>query len=111
MQLTAVQTLIMILAVTLGVQITRWLPFLLFPEHKTPPAVVGYLGNVLPAAMMGFLVVYVLKDVPILAAPHGLPEALAIAAIVLLHRWKNSVMLSVAGGTAIYMLLVQGVFA
>ncbi|MEG1657430.1 MAG: branched-chain amino acid transporter permease [Oscillibacter sp.] len=110
MHLTAIQTLIMIFAVALGVQVTRWLPFLLFPENKKPPAVVTYLGGVLPTAMMGLLVVYALKDVPISAAPHGLPELLAIAAVVALHHWKNSVMLSIAGGTALYMLLVQVVF-
>lgn len=111
MYLTPLQTLCMILAVALGVQITRWLPFLLFPENKKPPAVITYLGQVLPTAMMGLLVVYALKDVPLSAAPHGLPEGIAIAAVAVLHRWKGSVMLSIAGGTALYMLLVQVVFA
>lgn len=111
MYLTALQTVGILAAVTLGVQITRWLPFLLFPEKKQPPAVVAYLGGVLPAAMMGLLVVYGLKSTPILASPHGLPELFAIAAVVALHRWKSNVMLSIAGGTALYMLLVQLVFA
>ena len=43
---------------------------------------VTYLGKVLPPATMG-----------------------------LLHRWKNNVLLSIAGGTAVYMLLVQVIFA
>ena len=111
MPLTTVQILAIILAVSLGTQMTRWLPFLLFPESKQPPKVVLYLGKVLPPAMMGLLVVYCLKGVTWTASPYGAPELLAIAAVALLHRWKGNVLLSIAGGTALYMLLVQLVFA
>lgn len=111
MHLTPMQTLAIIFAVAAGTQITRWLPFWLFPEKKEPPQVVTDLGRLLPPAMMGLLVVYCLKDVAWLSAPHGAPELLAIAAVVLLHRWKGNVLLSIAGGTALYMLLVQAVFA
>ena len=110
MYLTPFQTFVMILAVAAGTQITRWLPFWLFPENKEPPPVVTYLGRVLPAAMMGLLVVYCLKGVSWTNPPHGVPELLAILAVVLLHRWKSNVLLSIAGGTALYMLLVQAVF-
>lgn len=111
MYLTPLQALTVILCVAAGTQLTRWLPFLLFPETKQPPAVITYLGRVLPPAMMGLLVVYCLKGVSLAAPPHGVPEAAAIAVIVLLHRWRSNVLLSIAGGTAVYMLLVQTVFA
>ena len=111
MPLTTVQILAIILAVSLGTQITRWLPFLLFPESKQPPKVVLYLGKVLPPAMMGLLVVYCLRSVDLLSGSHGLPEAIAVAVIAALHLWKRNVLLSIAGGTAVYMLLVQVVFA
>lgn len=111
MYLTPFETLGIILAVAAGTQLTRWLPFLLFPENKEPPQVVTDLGRLLPAAMMGLLVVYCLKDVAWLAPPHGAPEVLAVLAVVLLHRWRGNVLLSIAGGTALYMLLVQAVFA
>ena len=111
MYLTPWQTLVMILAVAAGTQLTRWLPFWLFPEKKEPPQVVTDLGRLLPPAMMGLLVVYCLKGVAWTASPYGAPELLAIAAVVLLHRWKGNVLLSIAGGTALYMLLVQLVFA
>lgn len=110
MYLTPVQAILIVLAVSVGTQITRWLPFWLFPESKEPPAVVTYLGKVLPAAMMGLLLVYCLKEVSWLSGSHGAPELLSIAAVVLLHRWKGNVLLSIAGGTALYMLLVQAVF-
>lgn len=110
MYLTPVQAIGIILAVSAGTQITRWLPFWLFPENKEPPAVVTYLGKVLPPAMMGLLVVYCLKGVSWTSAPHGIPELLAVAAVTALHWWKGNVLLSIAGGTALYMLLVQVVF-
>lgn len=111
MRLTTVQTLVILLAVAAGTQITRWLPFVLFPEYREPPKVVAYLGRVLPPAMMGLLVVYCLRGVDLLSGSHGLPEAIAVAVIAALHLWKRNVLLSIAGGTAVYMLLVQVVFA
>ena len=110
MRLTPLQTMGIILAVAAGTQITRWLPFWLFPENRTPPAWVTDLGKVLPAATMGLLVVYCLKGVDWTASPHGMPELLAILAVAVLHRWKGNVLLSIAGGTALYMALVQSVF-
>ena len=111
MYLTPVQTILMILAVAAGTQLTRWLPFWLFPENKEPPAIVTYLGRVLPAATMGLLVVYCLKGVSWISAPHGIPELISVAVVAALHRWKGNVLLSIAGGTVLYMVLVQMIFA
>ena len=111
MHLTGVQAIVTILAIAVGTQLTRWLPFWLFPEKKEPPAVVLYLGHVLPPAMMGLLVVYCFKNVSWLSGSHGAPELLASAAVVGLHLWKKNVLLSIAGGTVLYMVRVQAVFA
>ena len=93
----------------LGTMVTRFLPFLIFPEGKEPPEFIQYLGKVLPYAVIGLLVIYCLKDVPG-SGTYGIPEFLAIAFIVFLHRWKKSILLSIGGGTVFYMLLVQFVF-
>ncbi len=90
--------------------ITRFLPFLVFSPKRKTPAFVQYLGNALPPALFGMLVVYCLKSVNVLGGSHGLPELIALAVVVLLHLWKRQMLLSVAGGTACYMLLVQLVF-
>ena len=81
----------------LGTMMTRFLPFLIFPEGKEPPEFIQYLGKVLPYAVIGLLVIYCLKDVPG-SGTYGIPEFLAIAFIVLLHRWKKSILLSIGGG-------------
>ena len=87
----------------------RFLPFLLF-RKKTPPYI-AYLGEVLPAAIIGMLVIYCLKDTVITRAPFGAPELIAGLAVVGLQVWKRSPLLSILGGTVLYMVLVQAVFA
>lgn len=107
MELSAAETLITIGAIALGTMLTRFLPFLLFPEHRKPPETIRYLGTVLPPAMMGLLVIYCLRSVSFLSLPYGFPELLSIAVIVILHTWKRSVLLSIGAGTALYMLLLH----
>ncbi len=85
----------------------RFLPFLIFRENRPTPVFLTRLGEVLPCAIMGMLVVYCLKDVPLTAPPFGIPEALGCAAVALLHIWKRNTLVSIAGGTAVYMMLVQ----
>ena len=104
------EQLITIAVVVLGTMTTRFLPFLLFPAHKQTPPLVAFLGKVLPSAVMGLLVVYSLKDTSILESTHGLPEALAVAVTVLLQLVLKNLLLTIAGGTICYMLLVQYVF-
>lgn len=94
----------------LGSLITRALPFILFPDNKDLPPYIKYLSNILPFTVMGLLVVYCLKDVPILSYPHGVPELISIIIIALLHLWKKNSLISIAGGTIVYMFLVQVVF-
>ena len=86
----------------------RFLPFVMFSKG-TPKAIV-YLGNLLPNAIMAMLVVYCLKNVSFTASSHGIPEALAVFLVAVLHKWKHNMLLSILGGTAAYMLLVQAVF-
>lgn len=110
MILTSTETVITILAVAAGTVVTRFLPFAVFPENKKIPKYVEYLGRVLPSAVIALLVVYCLKSVSITTYPFGVPELIAITAVVLLHLWKHNSLLSIGGGTVIYMLLVQFVF-
>lgn len=88
----------------------RFLPFLIFGEHRQTPPLIAYLGKVLPYAIMGMLVVYCLKDVSFLSAPFGIPEIIGCAVVAGLHVWKRNTLLSIGGGTVCYMLLVQFVF-
>lgn len=100
-------TIAVISLVTIGL---RFLPFLIFGENRKTPPIIAHLGQVLPYAIMGMLVVYCLKDVRLTAAPFGIPQAIGCAVVALLHIWKRNTLLSIGGGTLCYMLLVQFVF-
>ena len=85
--MTLTQQIITIAAVVLATMVTRFLPFL-----------------------FGLPIAYCLKNASIFSGSHGIPEAIAIAVVVLLHPWKRQMLLSIAGGTICYILLVQLVF-
>ncbi len=98
-------------AVMTGVTfLTRALPFFLFDRGGQPPKLILYLGRVLPPAVMAMLVVYCLRNITFSQAGNWLPQLIAVASVVLLHKWKHSTLLSILGGTLLYMFLVQTVF-
>lgn len=96
--------------IALGAQISRFLPFLAFSGKKELPEFVKYLGRVLPPALMGLIVVYCFKNTEILTGNHGIPELIASLVVILTFKWKENLLISVGGGTAVYMLLLQFVF-
>ena len=108
--MTLAQKIIIIGMAVLGTAMPRFLPFLVFPGDKPVPKYIQYLGRVLPSAVFGLLVIYCLRDVNILSGSHGIPELISIAAVAGLHLWKRQMLLSIAGGTICYMMLVQMVF-
>lgn len=109
MPISPAQSWAIILVVAATTAAIRFLPFWVF--HSSTPRVVLYLGKVLPGAVMAMLVVYCLKDLDLLAPDHGLPQILGVAMVALLHKWKHNTLLSIAGGTVFYMLLIQTLFA
>jgi branched-subunit amino acid transport protein AzlD len=111
MIMTLTQRIITIGMVILGTVTTRFLPFLVFPANKPTPKYIQYLGKMLPSAALGLLVIYCFKDVSFLSGTHGIPELISVAVVVALHLWKRQMLLSIAGGTIAYMLLVQFLFA
>ncbi len=69
-----------------------------------------YLGRFLPSTVFGMLVVYCLRNVHVLSGTHGLPEFISILVTGVLHIWKRQMLLSIAGGTICYMLLLHFIF-
>ena len=102
---------LMIAVIALVTVALRFLPFLIFGEERKTPPLISYLGQVLPYAIMGMLVVYCLKGISFSRAPFGLAEGIASAVVILLHVWKRSTLLSIVSGTLCYMFLLQVVFA
>ena len=87
----------------------RLLPFLIFRKGEVP-SIIRYLGRILPMAVMAALVVYCLKSVSFTSLEGWIPSLAGVAVTAGLHLWKGNTLLSVVGGTACYMLLLQLVF-
>ena len=110
--MSKIQFILTIAVCAAATMLTRFLPFLVFGSRGGKvPEVVEYLGHVLPAAIFGMLILYCLKSVTPFADSHGIPEAIAIAVTIALHRWKHQTLVSITGGTVCYVLLVQLMFA
>ncbi len=104
------QAMLLILTMTAITMATRFLPFLLLGDKRQTPPFISYLGKVLPFAIMGMLVVYCLKGVAVTQLSSVAPAALGVAITAGLHLWKHNTLLSILGGTVVYMVLVQMVF-
>jgi branched-subunit amino acid transport protein AzlD len=109
MILTPLESLFTIGVIALTTLLTRALTFVVFPADKKTPPMIEYLGKVLPFAIIGMLVVYALRHVNVMQYPYGIPEVIAGIFVVIIHKWKHNLMLSIGGGTVLYMVLVQWV--
>lgn len=99
---------ILVLVMAVVTFLLRALPFLVF--HGETPPMIAYLGEVLPPAIIGMLVIYCLKDVQWTGFPFGLPELIAAACVVGLQIWRRNALVSILAGTILYMVLIQLVF-
>ena len=102
---------LIVLLVAVCTYLLRALPFLLFRGNGQLPKPVSYLGKVLPGAIMATLVIYCLRSLNFTAAANFVPQLICAVLVVVLHLWRRSTLLSIFGGTAVYMVLVQTVFA
>lgn len=89
---------------------TRLFPFALFGGKKEVPKFIKYLGDVLPVAILGVLIVYCLRDFEKGSINYILPQIIAVALTAGIHLWKKNTLLSIAVGTIGYMLLIHFVF-
>lgn len=110
MTMTLTEQIITIGLCVAGTTLTRFLPFVVFSEKRKTPDFIQYIGRYLPSAIFGMLVVYCLKNVNPLEGTHGLPELISILITAGLHLWKRKMLLSIGGGTVVYMLLIRFVF-
>ena len=108
--LTTTQAIAAIAVMSIVTFLTRALPFLLFDRGSAPPKIILYLGRVLPPAVIAMLIIYCLKDISFAQVGSWLPQLISVAVVVVLHLWKHNNLLSIFGGTILYMVLVQAVF-
>ncbi len=108
--MTVLQIAALVAVMAVVTFLTRALPFLLFGRGGEHPKVVLYLGRFLPPAVIAMLIVYCYRSTSFGAPSGWAPGLIAGLAVVELHVWKKNNMLSIVGGTILYMVLVQAVF-
>lgn len=105
--MTTAEAAITIAVMAVAIAITRFLPFLVFSSRRGTPPFVVYLGKVLPYSVMGLLIVFCFRDVKPLAWPYALPELIAALTTAALFLWRKNFILAIAGGTCLYIFLIQ----
>ena len=101
------KSILIIIVMAIVTYLTRALPFILWGNNRKMSSMIHYLGQTLPYAMMGLLIVYSFKDLDVTVSPYGIPEFLAVVVCVLLHLWKRNNLLSISGSTILYMILIR----
>lgn len=109
--MTTIEIAVTIAIVALVTLVTRALPFFVFGADRPLPPYIRYLNTVLPTAVIAMLVVYCLKGTSLTSAPYGMPELISLAFLTIVHRRYKKMLVSIGGSTALYMILVQKVFA
>ncbi len=104
------QAMVLIAVIAVVTMLLRFFPFLFFGGKRRIPDYVAFLGDKLPYAVIGMLIVYCLRGVSFDALSNWLPSLLSIIVVAALHVWKRNTLLSIVGGTLLYMFLVQAVF-
>lgn len=106
MKMTNTQMIITVAVVVLATVLTRFLPYILFPQNRPIPKYISYLGKVLAPAVFGFLVVYCFRNVKLTTSPYGIPELIGLIVVICSFLWKRSMFLSMILGTAVYMAIL-----
>lgn len=103
--------IISVIVIALVTFSTRFLPFFIFGRGRKPSSIILYLGKYLPPAIITILLIYCFKDVSFISGNFGLPEIISALIVVFLQLKFKNTMISIFTATAIYMILVQFVFA
>ena len=107
---TKIHSEYVLLAILLAAVITfalRALPFLIFYGERKMPEFLVKMGAVLPAAIMAVLIVYCLKDIAVDWRANAPSKILAVLTVGISYKWKHNTLISIAAGTAVYMILIR----
>lgn len=103
--LTLKEVFIAIPVMALIIFCTRAFSFVLFSKGHAPD-LFRYIGKYLPSLVITLLILYTLKDIDFSQRSSFIPALAAIAFTVAAHIYKGNAMISIFGGTIIYMLLL-----
>ena len=114
MKLTSSEAVIVTLAIGVMMLALRLIPFLIFSKHKTPKFF-SFIEKFIPAVSIAVLFIVCIKSSTsdlIVANPKYVEEipsvvcaVVSIAVTAILHILKGNAMISIFGGTILYMIL------
>lgn len=103
-----------LLAVTLVAAGVTWalraLPFAILAPLRSSQ-LLPYIAERIPVGVMVILTVYTLRHVNVIDPASVVPAMLGVVVTAALHLWKANMLLSIAGGTASYVLLISTIFS
>ena len=84
----------------------RLFPFAVFSKRK-PGKLIHIFERYIPPVVMIGLLIYSLRDVRFITITQWVPQITAIAFTIVTYLWKKNSLLSIFGGTIIYMILIR----
>lgn len=66
-----------------------------------------FIGEKMPTGVMVLLVAYTIKDLDVTVYPYGLPTLVSLCVAAGMYWYTDNSLLSIGGGVALYMTLVN----
>lgn len=114
MKLTTAEAVIASFCIGIMIFALRILPFMIFGKRK-PPVFFGFIEKFIPSVSTAVLFIACFKEkttdlifrnrTDFSQMQNVLAAIIAAAATVILHLWKRNAMISIFGGTILYMVL------
>ncbi|NLK66675.1 MAG: branched-chain amino acid ABC transporter [Campylobacteraceae bacterium] len=103
------ETALLVIAIfvaSLATFLTRFLPYVLL-RGKNESEWLKFIEKNSGLFIMVILIFYALQNTKFSVYPYGVPEILGVIAAFLLQIWRKNALLSIAGATILYMVLIR----
>ena len=84
----------------------RLFPFAIFSKRK-PGKLIHIFERYIPPIVMLGLLIYSLRDLRFSSLAQWIPQIAAITFTIVTYLWKKNSLVSIFGGTIIYMILIR----
>jgi branched-subunit amino acid transport protein AzlD len=84
----------------------RLFPFAVFSKRQ-PGKLIHIFERYIPPVVMIGLLIYSLRDVRFTSLIQWVPQISAISFTIVTYLWKKNTLISIFGGTIIYMILIR----
>lgn len=104
--MSVTKALLVTFLIAVVVLLERLFPFAVFSK-KTPGKLIHIFEKYIPPIVMLGLLVYSLRDTRFTSIDMWVPQIVAILFTIASYVWKKNTLISIFGGTIIYMVLIR----